>query len=448
MPQSDYRQTPGPRRDSQELTDLSDILRHIAQGAGASRAELARLTGRSRSTVTQRAETLLEADLIIEAGLAPSDGGRQGQLLRLNPALGLILSVDLGATQARLAVRDITGAELAATTEDLVIDQEPGQVLGWASDLLAGLLTQTGHEERDVLMNVVGVPGPVEFSTGTVVKPPLMPRWDGYSVRDYFAGHFPLGTLVDNDVNLMAVGEHRKVYPHLHHLLFVKVGTGIGCGIIIKGKVYRGAQGAAGDIGHIRVPDGDALCQCGNLGCLEAMASGRALAQRLAATRPGTKTARDVATLAANGDPHARHEIRLAAQHIGAVLATLVSFANPSAIVIGGSLADSDEAFLAGIRSGIYNRALPLATRSLPIETSKLEDHLVGTEGAIALAQQHALSPQGIAALLRARPPKRPSGKNGSLRGGNRRTGNTTRHLDAPVSTIGTPSPYRDRSSR
>jgi predicted NBD/HSP70 family sugar kinase len=377
--------------------------------------------------VTQRAETLLEADLIVEAGLAPSGGGRQGQLLRLNPALGLILSADFGATQASLAVSDITGTELAFTTEDLVIDQEPSKVLGWANDLLTGLLIQTGHGARDALMIVVGVPGPVEFSTGTVVKPPLMPRWDGYSVRDYFAGRFPLGALVDNDVNLMALGEHRTVYPHLDDLLFVKVGTGIGCGIIIRGKVYRGAQGAAGDVGHIQVPGCDALCQCGNLGCLEAMAGGHALAQRLAATRPGTKTARDVAALAAHGDSHARQEIRLAAQHIGAVLATLVSFVNPSAIVIGGSLADSDEAFLAGIRSGIYNRALPLATRSLPIETSKLEDHRVGTAGAITLAQQHALSPQGVAALLRARPPKRHNGKNGRLRNGSGRTDNATR---------------------
>jgi predicted NBD/HSP70 family sugar kinase len=426
MPHSGSRHTKVTLRDALELTDLSDILKRLAAGPGASRAELARLTGRSRSSVTQRAETLLETGLVVEAGLAPSSGGRKGHLLRIDPALGLILSADLGATQARLAVSDFTGTELATATEDLVIDQEPDQVLGRASDLLADLLTQAGHKEQEALMLVVGIPGPVEFGTGTVVKPPLMPRWDGYSVRGYFAGRYPLGTLVDNDVNLMALGEHRKVHPSLDHLLFVKVGTGIGCGIVINGQVYRGADGAAGDIGHIRIPHGDALCQCGNLGCLEAMAGGHALAQRLAASRPDTRTARDVAALAATGDPHARQEIRQAAQHIGGVLAALVSFSNPSAIILGGSLAQSDEALLAGIRSGIYDRALPLATRSLPIETSKLKDR-AGTEGAIALAQQHALSAEGITALLRAHPPKRSSRGNGTLLGTNRRAGSASR---------------------
>ncbi|HEY2576283.1 MAG TPA: ROK family protein [Streptosporangiaceae bacterium] len=200
----------------------------------------------------------------------------------------------------------------------------------------------------------------------------------------------------------MALGEHHKVYPALDHLLFVKIGTGIGCGIILGGQLHRGANGAAGDIGHIRVPDSDALCRCGNLGCLEAVAGGHALAQRLAGKGLGTKIARGVAELVANGNPLARQEIRVAAQHIGGVLATLVSFANPSAIVIGGALAPPDEALLAGIRSGIYDRALPLATRSLPIEASKLGER-AGTEGAIALAQRSALSAEGVAALLRAR---------------------------------------------
>lgn len=396
------------RRDAHEIADLGQMLRHIGREQGTSRADLARLTGRSRSTVTQRAETLHELGLVTEAGYAPSGGGRKGQLLRLNAGLGLVMTADLGATQARLAVSDFAGTELAARTEDLIIDEDPGRVLGRAEELLAGLLSVAGHEAREVLMIVVGLPAPVEFSTGTAVKPPLMRGWDGYSVPDYFADRrYPLGTVVDNDVNLMALGEHAKneAYSGLDNLLFIKIGTGIGCGIIVDRKLYRGANGAAGDIGHIRVPGSDELCRCGNLGCLEAIASGHALAQRLARARPGTRTARDVVALVAAGDPQARQYIRAAGQHIGEVLAAMVSFANPSAIVLGGTLAHSDEALLAGIRSGIYDRALPLATRSLPIETSKLKNR-AGTEGAIALAQQRALSAEGIAALLRAANPR------------------------------------------
>lgn len=403
MYQAGLRQVAG--RDAPEIADLGQMLGHIGREHGASRADLARLTGRSRSTVTQRVETLLELGLVTEAGFAPSGGGRKGQLLRLNAGLGVIQTADLGATQARLAVSDFAGTELEARTEDLMIDQAPAQVLGRVDELLGGLLTRTGRDARDVLITVVGLPAPVEFSTGTAVKPPLMPGWDGYSVPDYFAGRqYPLGTVVDNDVNLMALGEHTRnqAYSSLDNLLFIKIGTGIGCGIIVDRQLYRGANGAAGDIGHIRVPGADDLCRCGNLGCLEAVASGHALAQRLAPARPGTTTARDVVALAAAGDSQARQYIRVAGQHIGEVLAALVSFANPSAIVLGGTLAHSDQALLAGIRSGIYDRALPLATRALPIETSKLEDR-AGTEGAIALAQQRALSAGGITALLRHR---------------------------------------------
>jgi predicted NBD/HSP70 family sugar kinase len=204
---------------------------------------------------------------------------------------------------------------------------------------------------------------------------------------------------VDNDVNLMALGEHRA-RPGLEHLLFVKIGTGIGCGIIVSGQLHRGADGAAGDIGHIRVPGCEAPCRCGNIGCLEAVAGGHALASSLTAKGTPAATARDVASLAAHGDTLARQTVRAAAQHIGEVLAAIVSFANPSAIVIGGSLARLDEVLLSGIRSGIYSRALPLAQRSLRVETSILGER-AGTAGAIALAQDHLLSREGLENLLR-----------------------------------------------
>jgi predicted NBD/HSP70 family sugar kinase len=380
---------------------LAALARHVALATGATRAQLARLTRLSRSTVSQRVDALLDTGLVVEDGTAPSAGGRPGLRLRINASAGLILSADLGATGARLAVSDLAGIELVSSGHDQQIDQPPEQLLAWADGQFRRLLATAGRQPGDVRAIVLGLPAPVEHATGTAVKPPLMSRWDGYPIPDYFTGRYPADTLVDNDVNLMALGEHQASYPDLQHLLFVKVGTGIGCGIIIGGRLHRGADGAAGDIGHIRVAGSHAPCRCGNTGCLEAIAGGQALATRLTATPAAN--ARDVASLAARGNTQARQEIRTAAQHIGEVLAGIVSFANPAAIVIGGSLSQLDDLLLSGIRSGIYNRALPLATRSLRIEPSKLGSR-AGTVGAIALAQQHLLTEQGITRLLRPNP--------------------------------------------
>lgn len=379
---------------------LSALLEPIAARSTVTRAALARETGLARSTVSQRVDALLAAGLIIEDGAAPSSGGRPALLLRLNPEAGLILSADLGATHAWLAVSDLGGRRLDRIDNDIDIDQEPEQVLEWVDRGFSELLIKAGRDAQQVRAIAIGVPGPVEFSAGKVVRPPLMPRWDDYCVPDYFEERYPPAqTVVDNDVNLMALGEHRTHYQDFKHLLFVKVGTGIGCGIIIEGKLHRGSEGSAGDIGHIRLPDSDAECRCGKSGCLEAVASGGALAERL--RHLNATAARDVAQLAAEGNLQARQAVRVAAQHIGEVLAAIVSFANPEAIILGGSLARLNETLLAGIRSEIYDRALPLATRSLQIETSALDED-AGTTGAIALAQQHILKPAGVAKLLSA----------------------------------------------
>lgn len=398
MPKSRGRQVGAIEAASQlPDPDALSVLRHIAAGSAATRAELARVTGLARSTVSQRVAALREANLVVEGGTASSSRGRPGLLLRLNAEAGLILSADLGASRAWLAVSDLGGQRLARRCEDIRIDQGPERLLGWVDQRFGELLAEVGRDARQVRGIAIGVPGPVEFSTGTVIRPPLMPRWHAYRVPDYFADRYRAQTVVDNDVNLMALGEHRQCYPEVAHLLFVKVGTGIGCGIVINRELHRGAEGAAGDIGHIGVPGNEDPCRCGHLGCLEAIAGGEALARRLRDRGLTAATAREVAQLAAESNLLAQQEVRTAARHIGNVLAAVVSFANPGVIVVGGSLAQLDEALLAGIRSGIHNRALPLATRSLQIETSTLGEE-AGTVGAVALAQQHVLSPAGLAA--------------------------------------------------
>lgn len=212
---------------------------------------------------------------------APSTGGRPALLLRVDVRAGVILTADLGATAARLAITDLGCNVLESCTKtEFNIGDGPQQVLGWVNEGFVTLLKDAGRAIGDVRAITVGVPGRVEYGTGTVVRPPIMPGWDGYRIPDYFSERYPARILVDNDVNLMALGEYHARGAK-GDFLFVKVGTGIGCGIINDGVVHRGARGAAGDIGHIRVPDADAACHCANLGCLEAVAGGRALANAL-----------------------------------------------------------------------------------------------------------------------------------------------------------------------
>ncbi|MDG4866248.1 ROK family protein, partial [Streptomyces sp. T-3] len=197
-----------------------------------------------------------------------STGGRPPRRLRLRTREHAVAGVDLGASHCRVALMDIGGEILALREDPLSIADGPEAVLGHVERTLDGLLKETGRE-RGALQSIgVGVPGPVEFSTGRPVDPPIMPGWHQYPIPEFFAGRFGVRALVDNDVNVMALGEQRRAFPDTRYLLYIKVGTGIGCGIVADGRLHRGAQGSAGDIGHIRVGDEEEPCRCGNTGCL------------------------------------------------------------------------------------------------------------------------------------------------------------------------------------
>jgi glucokinase-like ROK family protein len=264
-------------------------------------------------------------------------------------------------------------------------------------------------EPEDVLAIGIGVPGPVEQAAGVLRSPPIMPGWDRFPIRSAFAGEYAAPVFVDNDVNVMALGEHwGGVGRGVDNLLFIKVGTGIGGGIITDGRLYRGTQGCAGDIGHISVDPKGPVCTCGNLGCLEAAAGAPALAaeaERRAREglspvlaeilkEKGKLTAIDVGKAAGIGDYEALTIVRDAGRLIGGVLATLVSVLNPSLIVIGGGVSQIGHSFLAEIRSAVYHRSLPLATRNLPVVLSELEND-AGVVGASVLAAEGVLAYAG-----------------------------------------------------
>jgi len=373
-----------------------DVLRLIRHGGGVTRADIARRTGLARSTVAQRVDALIAQGLVYEFGDAPSTGGRPPTVLAFNHEAGVLLVADLGATHSRLAVSDFAGALLAEVAEDMDIGLGPEPVLEWVHDRFGELLRKVGKEARDVRGIGVGVPGPVAFSRGEPVNPPIMPGWDGFPIPEWFAGRYDAPVLVDNDVNIMALGEHWAHWRDCEYLLFVKVGTGIGCGIVADGRIHRGAQGAAGDIGHIRISGhDDVVCRCGNIGCLEAVAGGRALALKLAENGREAANGRDVVRLVRAGDALAIRLLREAGRTLGDVLASCVNFFNPAVIVIGGDVAQVHEQLLAGVREVTFRRSLPLATGELRTVPSKLGDR-AGVTGAAIMVLEHVLAPEAI----------------------------------------------------
>ncbi len=373
------------------------LLRLMRDGQPRTRGELAEITGLGRSTVAQRVDALLCSALLGPVGEATSTGGRPPVRFAFNPSARIVLSADIGATHIRLAVTDLSATLLATELVDIDIADGPVIILGWVLQHGRALITQAGRTEGDLAGIGLGLPGPVEFATGRPVNPPIMPGWDGFNVPGFFADTFPEAVVVvDNDVNVMALGERYMVFSHVDHLMLVKVSTGIGSGIISDGELRRGARGAAGDLGHIQVPNGDeVMCRCGNLGCLEALASGSAVARRLTAAGEPASSSHDVVRLARGRSVLAAQMLRDAGRMIGEVLASAVSLLNPSVIIIGGTLAEAGESLLAGVREVVYRRSLPLATSDLRIVTAQTGDK-AGVVGAAVLVIDHLLAPSKV----------------------------------------------------
>ncbi len=377
------------------------LLRLLRDNGAVSRAELADRLEMPRPRLLAELERLVSLGYVAEAGLAASRGGRRSTLVELSPNLRFA-AVDLGASSIDVEIVNGRLEPVVAYAEPADIRSGPKGTLLRVNELLHKAKVDGSYERLDAVG--IGVPGPVSFRDGVPVSPPIMPGWDRFPVRELLTREHGCPAVVDNDVNIMAIGErHGGVAHSVDDFLFVKIGTGVGCGIYLAGEVYRGTDGCAGDIGHIQVDSHGPMCSCGNVGCLEALFSGAAiakdataaaraggspaLAERLAAN--GSVTAVDVAEGAIEGDVVCIRLIRDGGRRVGGVLAGLVSFANPSMIVIGGGLAQLGHILLAEIRSVVYRRSLPLATGNLPVVLSELGSR-AGVTGAAVLASDMA----------------------------------------------------------
>ena len=379
-----------------------EIFQILRDGQARTKAELATLTGLARSTVALRVDALLAAALIRPAGEAVSTGGRPPARVAFNPAAGLVLAVDLGATHVTVAVADLSGGLLDARTRAIDIGDGPEALLDSILADGARLVAEAPGESTRLFGVGIGVPGPVEHSTGRATNPPIMPGWDRFDIPAYVQRTFDVPVLVDNDVNILALGEQVTSWPHVEDLIFVKVATGIGAGIIAGGLLQRGAQGSAGDMGHVQVPIGIGSARPqGDERDLEALASGSAIAQSLRAQGLAPQSSADVVELVRSGNPLAIEATRQAGRDVGEVLATVVNLLNPSIIVLGGSIARAGEHLLAGVREVVYRRSIPLATQHLAIVQTQAGER-AGVLGAAIMVAREVLSPGNVDAYVAA----------------------------------------------
>jgi predicted NBD/HSP70 family sugar kinase len=383
---------------------LRTVLDLVVSGEATSRAEIARRSGLARSTVSQQIDFLLSRHLMDELEAGESVRGRPPRLLCISPHAGTIAVVDVDTAATQVAIADLTRNVLARDVVEMPVDQGPDILLPAITQRVRKLLADNGRDPARVRHVVAGLPAPVDFHHGCAVRPPIMPGWDGYPVAGYLHEQFGVPVTVDNDVNLMALGEASQDMADIP-LLFIKVATGIGAGIVTADRqVHRGADGAAGDIGHIKVStQRGTVCRCGKLDCLEAVASYRAVLNDLdipvSDGEDHLHASRVLARRIADRDAGALHRIRQAAGDIGEVVAMLIHTLNPRTLVLGGPLCELHDEILSGVRAAVYERALPLATRKLTITTTQLGTD-AGIVGAVALAAQEIFSPSGVGRLL------------------------------------------------
>jgi predicted NBD/HSP70 family sugar kinase len=349
--------------------DVLDLIRH---GQATTRGDVLDVTGLSRMTVSQRIDALLASGLVIEGPTGVATGGRRPRSLRFNAEHGVVVVAAVDTTHARVALTDLSGRILDHDEVEVAVEHGPERTLGTIVAAVQALLARAQVPLSRVCGAGISVPGPIDPQSGRPSQPPIMPGWDAYPIADHLQSALAaVPVLTANDADAAAFGEYTAGFSGARTLCLVKVATGIGTGIVIDGSAYRGTDGGAGDIGHVRLRDETgAVCQCGARGCLAAVASGRAVAARLTALGYPARSGRDVGALLAQGNPEAARLTQEAGRLIGEVMATVVCVLNPEVVVVGGALASAP--LLAGMRETLYRLSLPRATRHLSLQLGRL----------------------------------------------------------------------------
>lgn len=381
----------------------SILLNLIRQEGSISRAGIAKSTRLSRSTVSNIITSLLTEDLVRESGAGESQGGRRPIMVHFNHQAGSVVGVDLAANRIMVLVTDLDACTLAMAEEEFSVAEGPEAGLLRAIELTRKTVARAGVDFARVVGLGVGVPGPLNFGTGTVVAPPIMPGWDGVPLRLRLQETLGIPVYVDNDANLAALGEHwRGAGRGVDDMVYIKLEVGIGCGLVLHGELYRGQIGSAGEIGHLVIDEQGPVCKCGSTGCLEAVAGAHAILSRAeaslqagrastltAAWRNGGLTMRDMVAAARHGDSLSKEIFHQAGRHVGLAVASLVNVLNPALIIIGGSVSQVGDDLLEPISQTVRERALRAASRGVRVVPAQLGREATAL-GAVTLVLQEA----------------------------------------------------------
>jgi glucokinase-like ROK family protein len=375
----------------------------------ASRAEIARLTGLSRSTVSSIVSDLIGAGLLTERedapGVAHGDaGGRPPVLLSLNPSAGLAVGVDFGHTHLRVAVSDLSHKVLAESRRELDVDHSADEGLDAATELVDELVKEAGVDREGVLGVGMGLPGPINRATGAVGSSSILPGWVDVNAAAELERRLGKPVHVENDANLGALAEFVWGSGRGHSdIVYVKLSSGVGAGLLFSGRLHPGAGGTAGEIGHIPVENGTAICRCGNRGCLETVASARAIAEQVGMSRGEPVTTKRLLELAANRDPAASRLIGEAGREVGVALAGICNLVNPDCVIVGGDLSAAGALITEPVLESIRRYAITSAADQVSVVAGVLGER-AELLGALALVLNASdgvpgtVSPQEVAA--------------------------------------------------
>ena len=376
-----------------------EVFSLIRDGRAVTRSEIGRVTGLSRTAVAARVGALLESGLVVEGAdeeRTPSAGGRPPVRLRFNGHAGVVLAGAIGRSRTQLGVCDLDGTVLASADLDQEVGSAAEKLMPQVVAGLATLLEQVGRPAEATRAVGLSIPGTVDYERGASLDSPIMAGWDAVELAPFLRELTQAPVYVDNDANVMALSERRGHLERHRDLVFVKASTGIGVGIVSGGQLLRGALGAAGEIGHTKIPAAKGIpCRCGDTGCVEAVAAGWALVQAARTGGHEVTHVRDLVALAVQGNSDARHLVRVAGRRIGEVVASAVNLLNPEAVVVGGDLAQVYDIFVAGLRESLYAQASALATRELVI-VPVTHGEQSGVVGCAAMALREVLDSSAV----------------------------------------------------
>ncbi|AEW97037.1 transcriptional repressor protein [Streptantibioticus cattleyicolor NRRL 8057 = DSM 46488] len=386
-------ETPGSQ-SSLHRANLERVVRAVRLAGSLTQAEIARTTGLSAATVSNIVRELKDTGTV---QVTPtSSGGRRARSVSLSAEAGIVVGVDFGHSHLRVAVGNLAHQVLAEETEPIDVDASAAEGFDRAEALVGRLIEATGIGPGKVIGVGLGVPGPIDVATGVLGSTAILPGWGGINPREELSGRLGMPVHVDNDANLGALGE--LVWGAgrgVQDLAYIKVASGVGAGLVINGRIYRGPGGTAGEIGHITLDESGPVCRCGNRGCLETFTAARYVLELLRGSHGPELTVPGMVRLARDGDPGCRRVVADVGRHVGMGVANLCNVLNPSRVVLGGDLAEAGELVLAPIRESVARYAIPSAARQLAVVPGAL-----GARAEVLGALALVLSEMGDSTLL------------------------------------------------